>query len=168
MDAAFVDCRWWVHSILWLHFINSGSLSFFCHCRKRNKKSRQEGYTAPSCRIALWYGSTTVVCTIDLYCTPLMQALFVFAAVGTFYFMTIFVNIHSLSFFCHCRKRNKKARQEGYTAPSCRIALWYGCAAVVCPIDLYCTPSVQAAFIIGGNGTYSFWWNFQIATICTS
>ena len=68
-------------------------------------------------------------------------------AVDTFNFMTVFINSHSLSFFCHCHKRNKKSRQEGYTAPSCHAALWYYCATVVCTIELYCTPSVQAVFI---------------------
>jgi len=76
-----------------------------------------------------------------------VQALFVFADSGAFNFMTVFVNIHSLFSFVIATKRNKKSRQEGYTAPSCHAALWYRIATVASVIDLYCTPLMDAAFI---------------------
>ncbi len=43
----------------------------------KTKKSRKEGYTAPSFRIAMWYGSAAVNCAVELYCTPLIQAVLV-------------------------------------------------------------------------------------------
>ena len=76
--------------------------------------------------------------------------------------MVVFLNIHSLSFFCHCHpesfRENKKSRQEGYTAPSCHTALWHGGAAVASAIDLYCAPLMEAAFIIcKQRGTLILW-----------
>ena len=59
------------------------SIFFLSLPQKERKKSRQEGYTAPSCHIALWYSSATVACTINLYCTPLMQAVLLIACSGS-------------------------------------------------------------------------------------
>ena len=52
------------------------SIFFLSLPQKERKKSRQEGYTAPSCHTALWDSCATVACTIDHYCTPLMDAAF--------------------------------------------------------------------------------------------
>jgi hypothetical protein len=45
--------------------------------QKERKKSRQEVYTTPSWQAVLWHTGATVICTIDLYCTPLLQGIFV-------------------------------------------------------------------------------------------
>jgi len=55
------------------------SFMFFCHCHKRTKKSRKEGYTAPSFHIAMFRFCTTVAFKIDLYSTPLMLKVLVIA-----------------------------------------------------------------------------------------
>jgi hypothetical protein len=65
-----------------------------------------------------------------------------------------FLNVVSLLSFVLIQKKQKIKAGKIYSP--FQAALWYTGATVACTTDLYCTPLVQAVFIIGWQRVYLF------------